>query len=592
MTNENELKQKVKIFFDNISKSRDFATNCTQMILRVCAYARVSTDSEEQKTSYESQKQHYEELIKGNPNWEFVGIYADEGISGTQMKKRDDFNRMLQDALNGKIDMIIAKSISRFARNTVDTLNVVRLLRSHNVDVYFEKENIHTMSMTNELFLTFYSAFAQGESESISENLKRGLSYKMERGEMVGQPAPFGYDYNKEKKTITINKKQAIIVKRIFEEYASGKGIVSIARDLNDEGILSATNRKWIPESIRKILNNEKYIGDLCTGKTFVVNVIEHKKKRNDGEQKKYYTENHHEAIISKELWDKAHEIYKKRSDIPQKHRDKYSRRYAFSSKIYCGFCGERYVRKSYLKDKNDPNSRIAIWGCRSHNHSIPCENHITYKEEELKTMFLITFNEMFRDYEQYFDAFLKKIDIVLNKENILGELDSLQKEKNNLLEKQSKLLDLFVNENISTVILNKKISSINAELALVEEKIKKCEDSKALRLKKVEQIEKIKNVLKENPKLDKFDDKVFESIVDKIIIGEVEEDGTFNYKAIKFILKTGEVISNSNRIDKLLKQVTEKSHSSINVTVKKIDSDKSSGISAYIQCERLWICY
>ena len=277
--------------------------------------------------------------------------------------------------------------------------------------------------------------------------------------------------------------------------------------------------------------------------------------------------------------------------EIIQKHRDKYSRRYAFSSKIYCGFCGERYVRKSYLKDKNDPNSRIAIWGCRSHNHSIPCENHITYKEEELKTMFLITFNEMFRDYEQYFDAFLKKIDIVLNKENILGELDSLQKEKNNLLEKQSKLLDLFVNENISTVILNEKISSINAELALVEEKIKKCEDSKALRLKKVEQIEKIKNVLKENPKLDKFDDKVFESIVDKIIIGEVEEDGTFNYKAIKFILKTGEVISNSNRIDKLLKQVTEKSHSSINVTVKKIDSDKSSGISAYIQCERLWIC-
>ena len=164
-----------------------------KIIKRVCAYARVSTDSEEQLTSYSSQIKHYSEKIKSNPDWEFVGIYADEGLSGTQVKNRTEFQRMIDDALNGKIDMIIAKSISRFARNTLDTLKYVRLLREHNVDVYFEKENIHTLELDSEMFLTIYSAFAQAESESTSMNVKMVLNAKMKRGEPVGNQNCYGY---------------------------------------------------------------------------------------------------------------------------------------------------------------------------------------------------------------------------------------------------------------------------------------------------------------------------------------------------------------------------------------------------------------
>ena len=179
-----------------------------KILKKVCAYCRVSTDSEEQQTSYNSQIKHYSNMIKSNPDWKFVGIYADEGLTGTQIKHRTEFQRMIDDALNGKIDIIIAKSISRFARNTVDTLNTVRQLREHNVDVYFEKENIHTLELDSEMFLTLYSAFAQAESESTSQNVKMGLKAKMKRGEYVGRPNPYGYNWNKDTQELSINEKR------------------------------------------------------------------------------------------------------------------------------------------------------------------------------------------------------------------------------------------------------------------------------------------------------------------------------------------------------------------------------------------------
>ena len=212
---------------------------------KVCAYARVSTDSEEQLTSYSSQIKYYTEKIKSNPDWEFVGIYADEGISGTQVKNRTEFQRMIDNALNGKIDIIIAKSISRFARNTVDTLNIVRQLREHKVDVYFEKENIHTLELDSEMFLTLYSAFAQAESESISQNVKMGFKAKMKRGEPCGKANPYGYDWDKETKQLVINEEQAEVVRMIFTWYADGLGCRTIAKKLNALGIPTYSGKKW-----------------------------------------------------------------------------------------------------------------------------------------------------------------------------------------------------------------------------------------------------------------------------------------------------------------------------------------------------------
>lgn len=213
-------------------------------IKKVCAYAKVSTDTEEQLTSYSSQISYYTEKIKSNSDWEFVGIYADEGISGTQAKNRTEFLRMIEDAKNGKIDIVIAKSIPSFARNTVDTLKYVRLLIEHNVNVYFEKENINTLDMDSEMFLTFYSAFAQAESESISMNIKLGYKAKMKRGEACGKADCYGFDWNKETQELEINEEQAEIVRKIFNWYIDVKGVFIISKELNELGIKTSKSRK------------------------------------------------------------------------------------------------------------------------------------------------------------------------------------------------------------------------------------------------------------------------------------------------------------------------------------------------------------
>ena len=249
--------------------------------INVSAYCRVSTDSEEQLGSYESQKKHYAKLIKEHENWQLIGIYADKGISGTKVAKRKNFNRMIQDAVDGKLDMIIAKSISRFARNTVDTLNYVRILRNHNVDVYFEKENIHTLELTSEMFLTLYSAFAQAESESISENVKQGVRMKMKRGDLVGQYACYGFIYNEKIKNIVPKEPEATTVLMIHKEYSRGVGGTRIAKKLNDLKIPSPRGKKWTGKSIIDIIKLEKYVGDLLTGKTYIDNPINSKKKIN-----------------------------------------------------------------------------------------------------------------------------------------------------------------------------------------------------------------------------------------------------------------------------------------------------------------------
>ena len=277
-----------------------------KIVKRVCAYARVSTDSEEQLTSYSSQIKHYSEMIESNPEWEFVGVYADEGISGTQVKNRTQFQKMVDDALNGKIDMIIAKSISRFARNTLDTLRICRELREHNVDIYFEKENIHTLELDSEMFLTLYSAFAQAESESTSMNVKMGLNAKMKRGEPVGNQNCYGYIWNEETKELEINEKQAEVIRLIFDLYIKGVGGRTIAHQLNDKGIPTYFNKKWSQSSISRIIKNEKYVGDLLGQKYYVVDPLSHKRSLNYGEKEQYYVKDHHIGIIDRDTWNKA----------------------------------------------------------------------------------------------------------------------------------------------------------------------------------------------------------------------------------------------------------------------------------------------
>lgn len=526
-------------------------------LIKVCAYCRVSTDNEDQKTSYDSQIIHYKNMIRENSKYEFVEIYADEGITGTATKKREQFNQMMNDALNGKIDLIIAKSISRFARNTVDTLNCVRTLREHNVDVYFEKENIHTLDLTNELFLTLYSAFAQAESESISENVKAGVKMKMKRGELVGKYAPFGYLYDKEKDIIYPDEKTRHIIEYIFTEYAKGIGFRTIAINLNNMNIPSPSNLKWCHASVRRIIINEKYVGDLRSGKYYSDNVISHKRKVNYGEKEQYFTSNHHEPIISRELWNTCQSILKKRSKIvkPDGNRDKFSRKYAFSSKIYCGICGERFIRRSYKIRSS--GKEVAYWVCRSHRNKIECDNLLHYKQEKLEDIFVMAYNKLYQDSSKYISNFMKIVNETIDNKQDFNKIKNIKNEITKLEDKLSNLIDLKLENSISLEILNKKEIGITSKIEEYKKELTLLENIEISRKDKLERISNIENVLKEYKGLTKFNKDIFDNLVDKIIIGEVLDNGEEDLYKIKFILKTGDMMID-NLPNKTLKIGTE----------------------------------
>lgn len=270
---------------------------------RVAAYARVSTDEEEQLGSFQSQIQYYKDKIKQNKEWVFAGIYSDEAITGTQSNKRDGFQQMIQDCMDGKIDMILTKSISRFARNTVDTLTYVRMLKDRQIAVVFENENINTLSMNGELLLTILSSIAQQDVETISANVKMGLKMKMKRGELIGYNGSLGYDYHPEDKSITVNEKEAETVRLIFDLYLQGYGAYTIAKQLTAMGIPNKKGEaKWGDSGIRGIIKNEKYKGDALLGKTFTVDPINKRRIENFGEEDQFYIKNHHEPIISQRI--------------------------------------------------------------------------------------------------------------------------------------------------------------------------------------------------------------------------------------------------------------------------------------------------
>lgn len=550
-------------------------------LIRACAYCRVSTDNEDQKTSYDSQRIHYKNYIEENPNYEFVGIYADEGITGTQTKKREQFNQMMSDALNGRIDLIIAKSISRFARNTVDTLNCARTLREHNVDIYFEKENIHTLGLSNELFLTLYSAFAQAESESISENVKAGVRMKMKRGELVGKYAPFGFIYDKELNKLVIDESKKDTIIYIFEEYSKGVGFRTIAINLNDNNIPSPTGVKWCHASVRRVITNEKYAGDLKTGKYYSDNVISHKRKINYGEKEQFFTSNHHEAIISRELWDKCQAILQKRSKIvkPDGNRDKFSRKYPFSSKIYCGICGERFIRRSYRIRSN--NKEVAYWICRSHRNKIECSNLLHYKQEELEDIFVKVYNKITLNKEQYIHSFIKKVnDTLLNNENY-NNIDKIKLEISKLQDRLSNLIDLKLDNKISKEILENKELEITNQINELESKLMSNKDLELTRKQKLEQINIISKTLNQYSGLTKFNEDIFNNLVDKIIIGEKLDNGKEDLYKIKFILKTGEMIKD-NLPNNKLKIGSDMGHYGFSINKQSLEI-KEDNVSAYV---------
>lgn len=408
----------------------------TKPKLRVAAYCRVSTDSDEQASSYEVQVEHYTRFIQKNPEWELAGIFADDGISGTNTKKREEFNRMIEECMAGKIDMIITKSISRFARNTLDCLKYIRELKEKNIPVFFEKENINTMDSKGEVLLTIMASLAQQESQSLSQNIKLGLQYRFQNGEVrVNHSRFLGYTKD-EKGNLIIEPAEAEVVKRIYREYLEGASLLQIGRGLEADGILTGAGKtKWRPEALRKILQNEKYIGDALLQKTYTVDFLNKKRVQNNGIVPQYYVENSHEPIIPRDLYMQVQEEMIRRANLhsgASRKKRVYSSKYALSSIVYCPKCGEIYRRIAW----NNRGKHSTVWRCCTRvEHGPTACDAPTIQESDLQVSVVKAINLALGNRDGMMEVLQENIETVIRQEDetsaegINARLEELQKE-------------------------------------------------------------------------------------------------------------------------------------------------------------------
>ena len=381
------------------------AVRASKRQLRVAAYCRVSTDDEEQLTSYEAQKNYYIDKIMTNKEWTMAGIFADEGITGTSARKRPEFLRMIRQCKQGKIDIVLTKSISRFARNTVDCLNYVRALKELGIAVIFEKENMNTLEVDSEILITMLGAFAQSESESISANVRWGIRQTMKEGKATIQyKYLYGYRKGDDGKPEIIPD-QAEVVRKIYDLFLSGTPVRGIQEYLNANSVPNINGEsKWARSAIDSILTNEKYCGDVLLQKTYIDDCINKKVKKNTGQLPMYLVQNHHEGIISRETFDAAQAELARRSagKSPSKKnaptgRSRYSSKYALSDRLYCGECGTRYQRCTW---RNRDGSKRIVWRCvsRVDYGSKYCHDSPTLDEEPLHRAILAAINSTIKD--------------------------------------------------------------------------------------------------------------------------------------------------------------------------------------------------
>jgi len=523
-------------------KPRRFADSITGKI-RVAPYCRVSTDSDDQLESYKTQVAYYNELVNSNPEWEMVDIYADEAITGTQTKNRADFKRMIDDCMSGKIDMVITKAISRFARNTVDTLTYVRQLKDKGIAVYFEEQNINTLTTEGEFLLTILSSVAQQEVENISANVKFGHRARMKAGKNVGFRKCLGYNYNTETQVFTINEKEAEIVKYIFEQYTKGKGAYTIARELTEKGYKPLRAEKWHWTSVIAIIKNVKYKGDLEMGKTYVTDPISKKRLMNLGEKDSYYVENNHPPIISAEVFQKAQDILNRRGQSIKhkgKRWDKYSRQYAFSSMIYCAFCGSVYSRRNLYSGKEYEKR---VWSCADavkRGKKICPDSMSKIDEKELEQAFVHAFRLMCSDNKSIISEFLQRVETSLNEHSYTRELAKVDRKISYLKNRLDKLLEFLLDSSIEKSEYDLKREGLLDELVVAEQEqnelLSAVKNDTQLKKRLVE----FKAVLERSKAMLEFDPVIFESMIEKVIIGGADDEGNKDPYKITFVFKTG----------------------------------------------------
>lgn len=479
---------------------------------RVAAYCRVSTDSDEQLISLEAQKQHYETYIKANPDWTYAGLYYDEGITGTKKEKRPALKRMIKDCVSGKIDLVVTKSISRFARNTTDCLELVRKLSQAGVYIYFERENINTQDMESELILTILSSLAEEESVSISQNTKWSIQKRFENGTFIIAYPPYGYA--NVGGHMEIVPEEAEIVRWIFSSFLSGMSTGTIADELRKKEIPTKKGGRWRPETINGMLKNEKYTGDAIFQKTWSdENFNRH---INHGEADQYIVRDHHEPIISREDFDAVRELMKRRfaEKGGETGTNKYHRRYAFSGRIICGECGSSFRRKITKRT----GGKHIIWSCHRHIEDKDFCGMKSVSQDALETAFTTMMNKLAFAKDRMLTPLLSELWSA-DREEGLDRINELEERIENNIRKRERLRTMLTEGLLDAEIFNDENNTLLSDAEKMESELSDLRSGMNGILSKISELEKLIRYLTKAGVTENFDETAFTAFVDRVII-------------------------------------------------------------------------
>lgn len=483
---------------------------------RVCAYCRVSTDSREQHNSFEAQQDYYKNFIESQEDWEFAGIYADEAQSGTKLQKRDDFLRMLKDCENGHIDMIVTKSITRFARNTVDSIQAIRRLKELDIAVYFEKEHINSLSEKSEQLLAILSCIAQGEAENASTNNRWAAVKRFQDGTYILSCPAYGYTRD-ENDELVIQKEEAAVVRRIFRKYLNGKGIYAISRELTEEQCPTIrSGEKWNDTVIKEILINPVYSGNLLLQKTYTTEVLPFKRKRNKGQVPRYFIENNHEPIIPLEETEAVKEIMEYRRKQYRLDAEKCQSRYSFSGKLQCGECGGTLRRQKIYIGK--PYEKIQ-WCCHQHIEDKTKCGQKAVRDDILRQLFILMWNKLVSNSTEILLTLLDVLKKLRMDEQQEHEIEDCNTRIMELTEQGLILSRLIAKGYMDPAIYIERQNTLKLELTAAKQKRNQMLDSSGFE-KDITGTELLLDLIKHNPDIiEDYRDDLFSQSIENVIV-------------------------------------------------------------------------
>ncbi len=491
--------------------------------LRVAAYCRVSTDKDDQTNSLISQRRYFADYINRHEDWVLNDVYYDEGISGTQTKKRAGFNAMIEEAMQGGIDLILTKEVCRFARNTVDTLSYTRKLKDKGIGVVFTIDNIDTRDADGELRLTIMASIAQEESRKTSERVKWGQKRRMEQGVVFGRDM---LGYTVQNGTLSVNEEEVPIVRAIFHKFTNeGKGTYVIARELLEEGMRPMRVKLWSNTIILRVLRNEKYVGDLCQKKTYTPNYLTHAKKYNRGNEEMVYLKDHHEPIIDRELWNRTQAELLRRSPS-EDARSKHSNRYWCSGKLYCGLCGQRYVSRT-KKLKN--GTIYKAWRCyaaanhgarkvSSFGEEIGCDNG-SINEKALLTCMHYCICKLQANQKELKREIMQEIKEIKGVTEKKPDTKRIQEKMDALVAKKRKAIDLMLDGLITKADLQGQTKWYEEQLTELSESLHTAGKQDKENAAELREYESYLSALDEIMTFDESNESLYREILDKMVI-------------------------------------------------------------------------